>query len=131
MTATSHTPRPTPRGFALLELLVVLVLLGLSVTLAVVAARPEDGRATPAPRERLLATARGEAVHRAQDVVLAVEGDGQWSLRIATGERQMLRNGRLPEAIAPFRVRMDALGNCLPDAPGAWDAGSCREVPSR
>jgi prepilin-type N-terminal cleavage/methylation domain-containing protein len=107
------------RAFTLLELLVVLVLLGLSAAfvLPTLSLPPRDSAAvTPLERARAIAVRRGEAVR------LDVATDGAWRVQ-ATADTSgtILLAGTTGEGIARSIV-ISALGACLPEGPAAGDA---------
>lgn len=95
----ARRPPGAPRGFTLVELLVVVLLIGLVVSLAVLSIR------TLSPAERLqeeaarlharMDLAREEAVLRAQSLGLAVDRDGYRFLQLAEGGWQTLADDRL------------------------------------
>jgi prepilin-type N-terminal cleavage/methylation domain-containing protein len=129
--------RPPPRcrrGFTLLELLVVLVLLGLGAafvlpTLQLPARRSAD--AGTIERARALAIRRGESMR------LAVDRSGAWTVRAtADTTAALLLSGAgaiEPGVEAPFSIVITALGACLPEGSafvgaGAWDPTRCTEA---
>ena len=126
--------RPPPRcrrGFTLLELLVVLVLLGLAATFVLPSLRiPSRARGESSALER----ARATAVRRGEAVRLRVRGDGGWTVQ-ATADTSgaILLAGAGADASTPFGAHtmvISALGSCLPEgaAPsgtGAWDPARC------
>jgi len=131
-------PRPLllrcRRAVTLLELLVVLVLLGLSWAVVLPALRLP----APAALESALVRARALAVHRGEAVRLETSPDGRWQV-VATAdtERSVLLAGSPSDgaAAAPMpSVVISALGNCLPEGPwapgaGAWDPVRCVVTP--
>ena len=119
------------RGFTLAEVLVVLILLGLTAGLTALSLRPPS---MPAGNEfdRLVATARSNALRRAEALELRVDAAGQWTLRPAAGrDGADLASGQLGSTSTAVRLRIDALGTCIPSAPAAWDATRCREIAGR
>ena len=104
----ARRPPGAPRGFTLVELLVVLLLIGLLVSLAVLSVR------TASPAERLqeeaarlyarMDLAREEAVLRAQSLGLAVDREGYRFLALAEGGWSTLADDRL---LAAHRLPRD------------------------
>ena len=133
----------------LLELLVVLLLLGLAASLVAPVLRLPagrgargDGAGDESPGDRALGraadAARGLALRRGESLVLAVAGDGRWTVRPAVApsggggsDTAPLLAGRVA-AGAPLRVIVSPVGTCVPDptgaapGPGVWDAARCR-----
>ena len=122
------------RGFTLLELLVVLVLLGLAAafvlpTLRLPATTP--GAASALERARATAIRRGEAVR------LSVSATGDWTVA-ATADTTgtILLSGTGADATGAgvaHSMVISALGSCLPEgrtASGtrAWDPTRCVEA---
>lgn len=119
------------RGFTLMEVVVVLVLLGLMAGLTAVSLRPPQAPAR-GELDRVIATGRSTALRRAQALELRVETNGQWSLRPDQGgDTSALSSGRLRFAPAALQLRIDALGTCVPRTAVAWDATHCREIAGR
>ena len=119
------------RGFTLLELLVVLVLLGLGAFLVMPVLRlPGPGRTDDGAIER----ARATAIRRGESVRLSIAADGIWSVR-ATADTggTILLSGAGADASGsgqPQSIVITALGACLPErgaAAGAlaWDPARC------
>ncbi len=110
------------RGVTLLELLVVLLLLGITAALVLpalaprLALRPGNDDA----RSALVATSRRLAIRRGESLRLRLDADGVWAL-VAKGDGAVVDTGRLPtrgreEALAPMLLTIDALGSCIPSA---------------
>ncbi len=127
-------PRRSPpgrrRAFTLLELLVVLVLLGLSTAVVLPAFR------LPAPpvEESPLARARALAVRRGESLRIEAQGEGRWRVSAAadTAATVLLDgDGMDPHALGGSQsVVVTALGTCLPEGPSpvdgaAWDPVRC------
>ncbi|MES3033942.1 MAG: GspH/FimT family pseudopilin [Gemmatimonadota bacterium] len=122
------------RAVTLLELLVVLVLLGLSAAVVLPTLRLPG----IAPAESALARARTLAVRRGEAVRLETSRDGSWIVRTAaTPDGPVLLSGSGTSAdtasVAPS-VLVSALGTCFPEgaaAPGqaAWDPARCALTP--
>jgi prepilin-type N-terminal cleavage/methylation domain-containing protein len=126
--------RPPPRcrrGFTLLELLVVLVMLGLAVALVLPSLRvPDRARAQSSVLER----ARATAVRRGEAVRLVIARDGAWTVRATSDTTDaILLSGTGTEASGPDiaqSVVISALGTCLPEGAfavgtAAWDPARC------
>lgn len=118
------------RAVTLLELLVVLVLLGLSAAVVMPALRlpVTAGPDSPLVRARTVAVRRGEAVR------LEIDRDGGWTVRPATdrgGALLLSGSGTTSGSMTtPVSIVITALGTCLPEsaaAPGAapWDPVRC------
>jgi prepilin-type N-terminal cleavage/methylation domain-containing protein len=136
--ATTNMPRPLPlgrrRAFTLLELLVVLVLLGLSAAVVVPSFRLP---AATAPESALL-RARALAVRRGESVRLATDRDGRW-LVVATADTEgtilLAGDGGAASASgAAGSVVISALGLCQPEGHSAagtpaWDPMRCAVSP--
>ena len=104
------------RGFTLVELLVVLVLMGLAVGLVAPALQPPQAPAAP-PIAPLLSTGRAVAIARGESTVLRVNAAGDWRIdgRGST-EGDPLATGTLPQPPgAPFSIIFSPLGTCAAD----------------
>jgi prepilin-type N-terminal cleavage/methylation domain-containing protein len=106
-------------GYTLIEVLVVLVLLGLSAALAVPALLPPRHDASGAPR--VIAQARETAVRRGEVVYLRVEANGAWHIEAGGGTEGARMEGTLargrvaPFARAPLTLRNAPVGSCAFD----------------
>jgi prepilin-type N-terminal cleavage/methylation domain-containing protein len=119
------TPNPTQRherrlsgGFTLLEVLVTLLLLGLSAAIVVPVFRadpPDESFGT------VLAAVRETAVRRAQTVELTVDTRGGW--RLAAGDSTALASGHLSDGTRQLRIRVTPLGACFNEGPGVGGGG--------
>lgn len=125
------------RAVTLLELLVVLVLLGLSAALVLPSLRlPDAARSLSSPLQR----ARAIAVRRGEAVRLEYAADGHWTVRATADTAQavlLAGDGGLDDAAsaAPSARGMliSAIGACFPDAadgsqPGGWDPARCAQA---
>ena len=119
------------RGFTLLELLVVLVLLGLGAFLVVPVLRlPGPSRIDDGAIQR----ARATAIRRGESVRLTMATDGVWSVR-ATADTggAILLSGAGADASGTGQsqsIVITALGACLPEGAAAvgvraWDPARC------
>ncbi|MDZ7631068.1 MAG: GspH/FimT family pseudopilin [Gemmatimonadaceae bacterium] len=120
------------RAFTLLELLVVLVLLGLTAAFVLPTLRlpaPATGQGSALSRARATAVRRGEAVR------LEFGASGSWTVR-ATADTTgvILLAGRATSADSQAGVAqsvvISALGACLPEGTAvggtvAWDPARC------
>ena len=111
-------PFPTRRGVTLLELLVVLVLMGISAAVVVPALDPPlEMRGDNAAA--LLKRARQAAISRGEPVRLRIERDGTWAL-VSLREGVPIGSGRVSSVSAPnvdaatIDLRIDAMGSCTP-----------------
>ena len=97
------------RGFTLVEMLVVLVLIGLAAALVAPAFVPTRARQTRELVELIGAT-RDAAVRRGEVVSLHVERSGAWQV-------EGVAAGRLatPLPAAPFTLIVSPLGSCAFD----------------
>ena len=104
------------RGFTLIELVVVLVLMGLAVGLVAPALQPPRVADEPlvAP---LLRAGRTAAITRGEPTILQVSATGLWRVDgRGGGEETPLASGILsPAPSAPFSVNFSPLGTCAPD----------------
>ena len=123
------------RGFTVLELLVVLVIMGLAASVVPVAWRVLGPATVSASWPEVVTTARRLALARGRPVDLQVDADGRWSI-LAVPAGDTLRVGRGPEHPTPWsaaRLRVDALGVCRPLVPPSdgrhpFDMAACRAV---
>lgn len=126
------------RGVTLLELLVVLVLMGISAAVVAPALNPPaESRANSSvalvERARRAATARGEPVR------LQIAADGAWAI-VSLREGIHIGRGHMNSAdignadLVARDLRIDAMGSCTPSptngrwmgAAGRFDPLSCR-----
>jgi prepilin-type N-terminal cleavage/methylation domain-containing protein len=103
------------RGFTLIEVLIVLVILGLLV--ALVAPAPLFSRRGPEEAlNEVIDAARRAAVQRAGTVTLLLDSEGGWMLE-AEGEAEPLRTGTLESPpSSPLRLDISPLGACMIDS---------------
>ncbi len=131
-------PRPRPPGrrvaFTLLELLVVLVLLGLSAAVVL----PSFRLPAPTGPESAPQRARALAVRRGESVRLATDHAGRWQV-VATADTDgtiLLAGGggSASDSGAAGSIVISALGLCLPEGhsaagTSAWDPVRCAVTP--
>jgi len=112
------------RGYTLIEVLVVLVLMGVAAALVVPAFRapPRDG----GQLTNVLLRARALAARRGEVMYLRVSASGNWILDGgATPLERDLAHGTLePFARVPTTVIISPLGSCAMDASSAAAVGS-------
>ncbi|HEV7366314.1 MAG TPA: prepilin-type N-terminal cleavage/methylation domain-containing protein [Gemmatimonadales bacterium] len=110
-----HQSRPA-RGFTLLEMLVVLLLIGMAAALAA----PMLLRTNPARSgfDELIAIAREAAVKRGEVLYLRVSTSGQWSLEAASAPTaDPLASGHVGSVGGPFTLMISPNGSCMFDVP--------------
>ena len=120
-------PRRRRAAFTLLELLVVLVLLGLSAAFVLPTLRlpaPATGGATAVARARAVAVRRGESVR------LLVDAAGAWTVRATADTLGTILLAGISTAGHAHSVVISALGTCLPEGAAAvgtpaWDPVRC------
>lgn len=113
-------PRAAPvRGFTLIEVLVVLVLMGLAAGL-VAPALLHTRHQRPALGS-LISTAREEAARRGEMVYLRVAGSGQWRMEgAASWAAGPFAAGRVePFPGVPLTLIVSPIGTCAFDVPSA------------
>ncbi len=127
-------PAGSRRAFTLLEILVVLVLLGLSAAVVAPALRLPTAAAPEAP----LVRARALAVRRGESVRFETLADGRWQVAAAADTAgAILLAGNAASAADPAvagLVVISPLGSCLPEGPAvqraaAWDPARCAVMP--
>ena len=101
------------KGFTLVEMLVVLILLGLAAALVAPALTPARVKQTSELVD-LIGAARDAAVRRGALVDLHVERSGAWQIE---GGGAGLATGKVatPLAAAPFTLVVSPLGSCAFD----------------
>ena len=119
------------RGFTLLELLLVLVLLGLSAAFVLPSLRLPARAALP---DSALQRARATAIRRGESVRLSADAAGHWTVR-ATADTAgtILLSGTAvisPGVGAAQSIVITTLGACLPEGGAlagtpAWDPARC------
>jgi prepilin-type N-terminal cleavage/methylation domain-containing protein len=121
-------PRRRRAAFTLLELLVVLVLLGLSAAFVLPTLRlpePSTGAVSPVERARAVAVRRGESVRLVQNA------EGAWSVRATTDTLGVILLAGTGGAGPAQSLVISAIGACLPDGAAAgvqaWDPVRCAE----
>lgn len=105
------------RGFTLVEILVVLILMGLMAGLvapSIIGTRQSDD---PASQLReLVRSASAAAVKRGEVVQLSLASSGQWELvGIASTPPDEIASGRLKSSGTAMTVLFSPLGTCAPD----------------
>lgn len=112
------------RGVTLIEMVVVLVLIGLTVALAA----PALLRPPPAESglRELVTTAREAAIRRGESVHLRIGASGEWRIEgAASATPELLLEGRVdPFLDRPLTVLMSPTGSCALDAPSTASAGN-------
>ena len=108
------------RGVTLLELLIVLILMGITAALVV----PAFVRRAAAPETAnvaLLASARRLAIRRAEPLRLRLSANGAW---MVTGVRNgvVVDSGHVRDSLMATDLLVDALGGCVPLSGNAWPA---------
>jgi prepilin-type N-terminal cleavage/methylation domain-containing protein len=117
-------------GFTLLEIVVTLVLIGLSAALVAPVFRreaPDDSFAA------VLSSARELAVRRAQTMVLRVGADGSWRLTTVDDSASIL-SGLLAQTPSARQLTITPLGACFDqdaESVEAWDALACAPTGGR
>jgi prepilin-type N-terminal cleavage/methylation domain-containing protein len=106
---------PRRRGFTLLEVIVVLLLMALATALVA----PAIGSRQPRPRDELAAllqTARLVAVRRGEVITVTVAASGQWRLDgDASTADGPIASGQLgAKPAAALTVAVSPLGGCAP-----------------
>ncbi|MEO7521223.1 MAG: prepilin-type N-terminal cleavage/methylation domain-containing protein [Gemmatimonas sp.] len=110
------------RGVTLLELLVVLVLMGVSAAVVLPVLEPPR-QARSDDETAVIAAARHAAIRRGEPVRLRIEKDGVWAL-VSLREGNTIGSGRVPldnahrssERSGTVDLRIDAMGTCVPSA---------------
>ncbi len=123
-----NIPNP-PRGVTLIEMVVVLVLIGMTAALAAPALlRP--ARAESGVRE-LVSAAREAAIRRGETVYLRIGTSGEWRIEgSASAVPEVLLSGRVdPFLEHTLTVLLSPTGSCALDAPSAMTAGDIRLDP--
>lgn len=124
-TRTPTFARIVRRGVTLLELLVVLVILGITAAFVVpplLSSRPAN--AAPEQQvETLLSSVRRGAVQRGEPVRLRLEDDGAWAV---VGQRSgsTVDTGRLAAGVRRLDVTVDPRGTCTPVQAGRTANGT-------
>jgi len=121
--------RNPPRGVTLIEMVVVLVLIGMTAALAAPALlRP--ARAESGFRE-LVSAARETAIRRGETVHLRIGASGEWRIEgSASAAPEVLLSGRVdPFLQHPLTVLVSPTGSCALDAPSTVTAGDIRLDP--
>ncbi len=114
-----HSPR---RGVTLLELLVVLLLLGVTAALVVPALLPRRPDPQSDAVDRAVTRARRYAIQRAESLRLQVRSDGAWVIQGSRSGTPVDSGGptALGAVTSPLIVVIDPLGSCTPtNGPGA------------
>jgi prepilin-type N-terminal cleavage/methylation domain-containing protein len=129
---TSSRPNAAPHrphhsgGFTLIEMVVVLVLLGMTAALAAPAllrpSRPVSGFST------LVANAREAAIRRGETMHLRIGASGEWRIEgTVSGNAEVLFAGKVdPFSDTPMTILVSATGSCALDAPSAATVGDIR-----
>lgn len=112
-------PSPARRGFTLVEILVVLIMMGLAA--ALVAPALLGPRHHAASVNDLVASARAAAARRGEVLYLSIEPTGRWRLEGGANPLEgTLAAGRVePFLAAPVTLIVSPLGSCAFDVRSA------------
>ena len=107
------------KGYTLIEVLVVLVVMGLAAALVAPALLPR--RSDPAAVVTLVRHARAAAIRRAEAISLRIEASGAWRMDGAASiQAGAIATGRLPSPPpAAVTLVFSPLGSCSPDVESA------------
>lgn len=105
------------RGFTLVEILVVLILMGLIAGLVAPALIPPRTNDDPASRVReLVRSSRVAAVRRGEVVRLSLRPRGDWEVvGMASAQPDVIASGRLDMSGLGMTLLFSPLGTCSPD----------------
>jgi len=105
------------RGFTLVEILVVLILMGLMAGLVAPAVIPPRANDDPASRLRgLVRSSSAAAVKRGEVVRLSLRPTGHWELvGMASAPPDVIAGGRLDISGVGMTLLFSPLGTCSPD----------------
>jgi prepilin-type N-terminal cleavage/methylation domain-containing protein len=116
------------RGYTLIEMLVVLVLMGLAAALVAPTLMPS--RAPSDEVLALIAQARSTGVRRAETVTLTLEASGAWRLNGAASRAAgAIAAGRLSRLQTALTLVFSPLGSCGADVATAAAAEALRIDP--
>ena len=126
---TKRHGRYRSSGFTLLEILVTLLVLGLSAALVAPLFRAD----TPPDDDlrAVLTGARETAVRRAQTLVLSVDQRGAWRIA-AAHDSTTVAKGQFRDGTSNLQIRVSPLGACLNEGATVAitvDAVGCSAVP--
>jgi len=102
------------RGYTIIEVLIVLIIIGLAVSLAApkfVRALPDSGRSA----QDVVNLARRTAVNRAQTLSLTLGRDGAWSLDEPGALGRPLATGSVAPRAGSVRLAISPIGVCIPE----------------
>lgn len=125
------------RGYTLLEVIVVLVLLTLAASVVAPAFVAPRDRAAAAAAVRIIGHARALAIRRAEALELRIEPSGTWRLDgVASAQAGALATGTVsPAPRVAISLLFSPLGSCAPDAVTTvatvmhLDPFTCEEAP--
>ena len=108
------------RGFTLIEVVVVLMLIGLAAALALPALlRPQ---AAESGLKTLVVNARETAIRRGETVFLRIGASGEWRIDGSSGGSDSLLMGHIEPFSAPLTLLVTPTGTCMLDVPSVMAA---------
>ena len=130
MTSRREPRRPTPGGFTLLELVVVLVLLALAAALAAPVLSRRAGH-RESGLESLILGSREAAARRGETIHLSIAASGSWKMEGAGSTADgPIHSGRVdPFPGLPLTLIVSPVGSCGFDARSARAASTIRLDP--
>ncbi len=133
-TRAFHATRPGRRGFTIVEVVIVLMLVGIALTLAAPGFVRPVGKSEDS-MQQIVDFSRRAALERAQSLLLAVGEGGAWSLTEHGAPDRPLATGALLSPSEPLQVTISPVGICIPaeDSPSGSvmiDPVTCSVVPA-
>ena len=109
-----------PRGYTIIEMVIVLMILGVALALAAPGFARSVSTSTDT-RVQVIAAARGAAIDRAETLSLDIGQDGRWVLSEPGAADHALSGGTIANPGAALRLNLSPAGLCIPNAGSGQD----------